>query len=134
MDSMSLFLSSVVPALTGDHEAQPFDTHFWIPLEAARQATFFAEHYRNEEWRTIDTGWLDSSSTVARQLDSSTNNTSLVLAFDLAGGEAASGPGLPDRPLCIRLATMAATTLPCAKTRKGAGADAESADGLHSRR
>ena len=55
MDSISLFLSSVAPALTGDDEAQPFVTHFWIPLEAARQATFFAEHYRNEEFPSIMT-------------------------------------------------------------------------------
>jgi beta-lactamase superfamily II metal-dependent hydrolase len=37
----------------------------------------------SEEWRRIDVDWLMSASRLALQLDSYTNNTSLVLAFEL---------------------------------------------------
>jgi hypothetical protein len=39
--------------------------------------------YENEQWRRIDNDWLFSASRLALQLDSYTNNTSLVLAFEL---------------------------------------------------
>ena len=40
-------------------------------------------HYQTDAWRRIDTDWLLSASRLALQLDSYTNNTSLVLAFEL---------------------------------------------------
>ena len=96
MDSMNLFMSSVAPALTPeDDDGRPFNSLIEIPLEAAGQAHFFQDHYwgedansseRDQSWRTIETSWLDSSATLALQLDSATNNTSLVLAFELTGG------------------------------------------------
>jgi hypothetical protein len=57
---------------------------------------FFQQHYwgedtdskeQNQTWRSIDSSWLDSSSSLALQLDSATNNTCLVLAFELADGD-----------------------------------------------
>jgi hypothetical protein len=42
-----------------------------------------AESYQNTAWRRIDNDWLFSASRLALQLDSYTNNTSLVLAFEL---------------------------------------------------
>jgi beta-lactamase superfamily II metal-dependent hydrolase len=98
IDSMNLFMSSVAPTLlSGDDDAgQPFDPQFQIPLQAAQQVSFFQSHYwgedassteKDQSWRVIDTAWLDASSTMALQLDSATNNTSLVLAFELPGGD-----------------------------------------------
>lgn len=42
------------------------------------------ERYRSEEWRTIETDWLGTAGDLALQLDSHTNNTSLVLAIELS--------------------------------------------------
>ncbi len=42
---------------------------------------------KNQDWRRIDADWLDSASSLALQLDSATNNTSVVLAFELDGGD-----------------------------------------------
>jgi hypothetical protein len=48
---------------------------------------FFQENYwrgaEGEDWRRIDTDWLGGSTELALQLDSLTNNTSLVLAIEL---------------------------------------------------
>lgn len=96
----------------GDLDA-PFDLITQIPFEAAQQMPFFQAHYwgedldaRQEEaadsaektgfesrtesdqsWRRIDGDWLDISSSLALQLDSATNNTSLVLAIELGDGK-----------------------------------------------
>jgi hypothetical protein len=63
-----------------------------IPLERARSMEFFQQHYWGPseaapDWRRIDTEWLDSSAELALALDSATNNTSLVLAIELTGGD-----------------------------------------------
>jgi glyoxylase-like metal-dependent hydrolase (beta-lactamase superfamily II) len=42
-----------------------------------------ASSYQNTTWRRIDNDWMFSASRLALQLDSYTNNTSLVLAFEL---------------------------------------------------
>jgi len=73
------------PAERQAFEAQlPFDPRF--RLEAAdrhqceaRFATYFAGE---NDWRRIDGDWLSGGSDLALQLDSYTNNTSLVLAFE----------------------------------------------------
>lgn len=45
---------------------------------------FFKTNYWNyEAWRRIEGSWLDASTELALQLDSATNNTSLVLAIEL---------------------------------------------------
>lgn len=41
---------------------------------------------QTEDWRRIDTDWLSAVSGMALKLDSDTNNTSLVLAFELEPG------------------------------------------------
>lgn len=89
----AMFLDQLTPALTdGNHDA-PFDPIWQIPSEIARQMPFFQQHYwgidvdspeeQNQAWRRIDSNWLDLSSNLALQLDSATNNTSLVLALEL---------------------------------------------------
>lgn len=91
-----LFMSDIQPALDDPTKGAPFDTAFQIPLAAAEQMSFFRTHYwgedansdeKNQDWRRIAGSWLDSSSALALQLDSATNNTSLVLAFELDDGD-----------------------------------------------
>jgi hypothetical protein len=49
---------------------------------------------RNQAWRRIDATWLEGSETMALQLDSATNNTSLVIAIELIdSGEILLFPG-----------------------------------------
>jgi beta-lactamase superfamily II metal-dependent hydrolase len=84
------------PALTDADAGAPFDLIAQIPLDIARQMPFFQERYwgedsdseeKNQSWRRIDGDWLDVSSSMALQLDSTTNNTSLVIAIELENGE-----------------------------------------------
>ena len=42
---------------------------------------------KDQGWRRIDGSWLDSSASLALQLDSATNNTCLVLAIELGNGD-----------------------------------------------
>ncbi|HWW77916.1 MAG TPA: MBL fold metallo-hydrolase [Pyrinomonadaceae bacterium] len=96
------FLRVVAPTPDDNETGSPFDEAVEIPLAAAQQSPFFQRHYWGEadgdvgptdvaaadqSWRRIDGSWLDASSPLALQLDSATNNTSLVLAFELPSGE-----------------------------------------------
>jgi hypothetical protein len=89
-------MEQVAPGLTDADEGAPFDPIARIPLEVATQLAFFQAHYwgedtdsdeKDQSWRRIDGDWLDVSSSLALQLDSATNNTSLVLAIELADGD-----------------------------------------------
>jgi len=46
-----------------------------------------------QDWRRIDADWMGAATTLAMQLDQDTNNTSLVLAFEL-GPKKEGGPVL----------------------------------------
>ena len=78
----------------------PFDRYYQIPLDEARHPQsdpFFRQHYGFKkdpanDWRRIDNDWLNVTSSLALSLDSDTNNTSLVLAFEL--GEPGQGKAL----------------------------------------
>jgi beta-lactamase superfamily II metal-dependent hydrolase len=49
---------------------------------------FFQAHYwKDESWRQIDGAWLTEAADLALQLDSATNNTSLVIAIELEDGD-----------------------------------------------
>ena len=96
MDSMNTYLDAIQPTMSDFDVATPFDERFQIPLNMAQQMPFFQHHYWGEDaesqelsqaWRRIDGSWLDSSSSLALQLDSATNNTCLVLAFELGDGD-----------------------------------------------
>ncbi len=85
-------MEKLAPALTDADVGAPFDPIARIPLGVARQLPFFQEHYwgedansseKNQAWRQIEGDWLDASASMALQLDSATNNTSLVLAIEL---------------------------------------------------
>jgi len=76
----------------------PFDDTFGLSPEAAAVHPFFRERYgftpeAGEPWRRIDNDWLALADRLALQLDSNTNNTSLVLAFELPSGDVLLFPG-----------------------------------------
>ncbi|MCS7466837.1 hypothetical protein NZK35_09295 [Stieleria sp. ICT_E10.1] len=73
------------PAAADDEESelqQPFDSRF--RLRDAEQKHQLYPHYcqTDQQWRSVDTGWINAASHFALQLDSLTNNTSLVLAIE----------------------------------------------------
>ena len=70
------------------HRSQPFDQKWGISFEEARTHPFFASNYFNESdeirTRRIDGDWLwNGAQRLALKMDTYTNNTSLVLAFEL---------------------------------------------------
>jgi hypothetical protein len=108
--SFGAFMSLVeqmAPAL-GSTPSRPFDDRFSLPLEGTKALSFFKQRYwaeTNEEdagersdhaqdWRRIDADWMGAATTLAMQLDHDTNNTSLVLAFEL-------GPKNQDGPVLL---------------------------------
>lgn len=95
-ETYGLAPSALQPALTDADAGAPFDPIAQIPLAVARQMPFFQERYwgedsdsleKDQSWRRIDGDWLDVSSNLALQLDSATNNTSLVIAIELEDGD-----------------------------------------------
>lgn len=109
-ETYGIAVSSSSPALTDLDSGAPFDPIARIPFDVARQMPFFQEHYwgeqadsrekppnvragtpdsneKDQSWRRIDGDWLEVSSALALQLDSATNNTSLVLAIELQDGD-----------------------------------------------
>jgi hypothetical protein len=91
---MSMFMDGAGTALADQDDGRPFDQQFEIPFAYAQSAPgleFFRNYYWQEgnapdAWRRIDGDWLDGASDMALQLDSLTNNTSLVIAIELAPG------------------------------------------------
>ena len=84
------------PALSDNREGDPLDSILQIPMPYAEQLPFFQQHYFGEglssvdpdqAWRRIDGDWLSAASDLALQLDSATNNTSLVIALEMESGE-----------------------------------------------
>jgi len=81
--------------------SSPFRRHYFVPLEFAfeSETPFFNEHYgkgdgpaddrdrievpADASWRRIDDEWLYSAEALALKLNTGTNNTSLVVAFEL---------------------------------------------------
>ncbi|HEY1545347.1 MAG TPA: MBL fold metallo-hydrolase [Xanthobacteraceae bacterium] len=82
---------NVLTALTcPDGPSPPFAHTVTIPMESARGMPFFLENYwgsEGENWRRIDAEWLGAADQLALAMQSATNNTSLVLAIELAGGD-----------------------------------------------
>lgn len=88
------------PATSGFDAAyhSPFArAHRGVPLAQLRSTPVAAEHDALARWfaahyedgpakRKIDTDWLSAAGALAMKLNSDTNNTSLVLAFELADG------------------------------------------------
>lgn len=92
LDGLDLFLEDVESAFADNPMERPFTSLYEIPLPLAAEMDFFKNNYwrpgnSDEDWRRIDTSWLDRASELALQLDSLTNNTSLVLAIELADND-----------------------------------------------
>jgi hypothetical protein len=76
-------------------KAIPFDSRYRKPLIDAASDPFFAEHYGfgeeetgdNAHWRRIGDAWLGGIETMALQMDSYTNNTSLAFALEWDMGD-----------------------------------------------
>jgi hypothetical protein len=86
------FFSAVESLVDGSApEGQPFEEWFRVTDSEAKDREFFREHYgfEGDDWRRIEHDWLGLAGRLALQLDSDTNNTSLVLAFEL--GKAGEG-------------------------------------------
>jgi hypothetical protein len=75
------------------HRSYPFDNKYSLTQKQASTGTyreFFNDHYgfgngekSAQPWRRIDTDWLASAEQLAINIGDETNNTSLVLAFEL---------------------------------------------------
>jgi len=116
--SQALLVAGLMGAAAGagsvgdDSLENPFDDMYAIPMARAAQVPFFEKRYfgdstdgglyekssskeiRDQSWRRIDSAWMGASETMALQLDSATNNTSLVLAIEVvATGEILLFPG-----------------------------------------
>ena len=96
LGNFQMFLDGAGTALGEVDIDRPFDQQYEIPFTYAQSAPeleFFRENYWQadnaapDKWRRIDTDWLDGASNLALQLDSLTNNTSLVLAIELPDGD-----------------------------------------------
>ncbi|MDH4211988.1 MAG: hypothetical protein OEV79_11135 [candidate division WOR-3 bacterium] len=84
------------------NRSHPFDEMLEITLDLVRKpkhkrtdyGQFFQKHYgflnrkgHGQEWRRIDTAWLDTVEQLALSIHTRTNNTSLVLAIELTETE-----------------------------------------------
>ena len=75
---------------------QPFDAFFRVDESEARNENDLWKKYyaKGRSWRRVDDDWLGYAGQLALQLDSDTNNTSLVLAFELSSrGDVLLFPG-----------------------------------------
>ncbi|MBA4852015.1 MBL fold metallo-hydrolase [Emticicia sp. BO119] len=63
-------------------------------IEANECVKVMQEKYKSEPWRTVKNDWLDAAGALALQMDSDTNNTSVVLAFEfISSGKVLLFPG-----------------------------------------
>jgi hypothetical protein len=95
MAGLEMFMDGAGTALEVRDQGRPFDQQYEIPFvyaQTAPELKFFREHYWQPQgeapdgWRRIDGDWLGGATEMALQLDSLTNNTSLVLAIELEPG------------------------------------------------
>jgi hypothetical protein len=92
VDGFQMFMAGAGTALESKDRGRPFDGQYEIPFSYAREMEFFQQQYwtpadTTDNWRLIDSDWLGGSTELALQLDSLTNNASLVLAIELADGD-----------------------------------------------
>jgi hypothetical protein len=96
LDGFKMFVDNAGTALRAQDTDRPFDQQYEIPFPIAGEAPlldFFRQTYWQPEnaatdnWRRIDGDWLGGASELALQLDSLTNNTSLVLAIELPSSD-----------------------------------------------
>lgn len=98
--SMARFLGQAMPP-NGDTDFPrpdiPFNPRLGVPLSDAATVPLIRDRYGNgiagagepdapEAWRRIDYAWLDAVESLALNMNTGTNNTSLALAFELGVG------------------------------------------------
>jgi beta-lactamase superfamily II metal-dependent hydrolase len=79
------FMAAIgAPDGVSENDAQPFSRWFEMRKGEADLSPFLAAHYSAQDsWRRIDHDWMGVAEVLALNLDSDTNNTCLVLAFEL---------------------------------------------------
>jgi len=92
-DPLSSFFMAVAGQMDGKSVGEagiPFDQRYRLTKEQAHEMPFFKTYYgftdgseQGPAWRRIGFDWLASAGSLALDLDSATNNTSLVLAIEL---------------------------------------------------
>lgn len=90
LDGAGAFPATVASLLQGVATDPPFPPTMAIWIERAQGMPFFQDNYwanESAQWRRIDTDWLGAASDLALAMQSATNNTSLVLAFEFADGD-----------------------------------------------
>ena len=96
IDDSIVDLAHFASALASVDPDAPFDAMQTIPYAVAQQVPFFVQRYWGSDvdpagdgpdWRRVDTAFLEAAPALALQLDNATNNTSLVLAIQLDGGD-----------------------------------------------
>jgi len=88
LEGFQMFMEGAATAFEFEDRGRPFDRQYEIPFPLAAEMDFFKQQYwksgeAGDSWRRIDTDWLSGSTELALQLDSLTNNTSLVVAIEL---------------------------------------------------
>jgi Metallo-beta-lactamase superfamily len=80
------FLNAVEALASNEQPGAPFDPFFRVDAAKAAKGNELWKRYlaAGDAWRRIDSDWLGYAGPLALQLDSDTNNTSLVLAFELS--------------------------------------------------
>ena len=106
MSSPVAYFGAAARAANGDRSPQiPFAPRYRVPLAEASGIPLFVDHYgttgdaaktapgagalevpTNADWRRIDRDWLYSAEQLALDMSDYTNNSSLVLAFELGKG------------------------------------------------
>ena len=86
MDEMAL--GAVEASVSEGDEFRAFDSRWGVAMnpsseEESKGMQAMRAAYARDDWRKIDDGWAGAAERMALQMDQGTNNTSLVLAFEL---------------------------------------------------
>lgn len=69
-------------------DGRPFGKADGVDIAGSKKDSWLKEAYHNQpRWKKIDEEWLNTAGSLALQIDNDTNNTSLVLAFQLIGSK-----------------------------------------------
>ncbi len=80
---LHLALTNYTDEILKEEEQFPFNTKYKKKPKIADKEMMKLYNSKQNEWRKIDNAWLDSANQLALYLDGYTNNSSLVLAFEI---------------------------------------------------